>query len=347
MLIEIGGSHDECLLSQMVALKSNNTKVTLITTQKILNRNIQFESWCDQMVVFENDLEKRDLLKNLKAAYSRLKKEGNIDRLILNTAQGWVIKRFCLSSFFDGVSFVGIFHDGLKYKSSLGQKLIKAKVSKQIFLSEFLLEFCGKSKNKAFFYPLRFEHIIDRIDHEGINIAIIGGVETIKKDVTGFIDNLLDKTPSNVHYYFLGRSEKKWPEVNWFDEQVKIKNAENRITTFDEFLSPEEFAEYLSKTDAILSLIHPGTPSGEIYFKSKISGSMNVALGHQIPLLLEESLTRVTELRDAAIYYNFDNYRDIISNKKSLQERGEVISKTERYQMSFQERKYAKFVLGD
>lgn len=346
VLIEIGGSHDECLLSQMAAISSKKIKIVLITTENIVKRNAEFSEYCDEIISVNSELDKRSLLKELKSHYALVRKAFPNHKVVLNTAQGWVIKRFCLNNLFSSIEFVGLFHDGLKYKNSFGQKLIRLKVKKSIFLSQFLVEYCGKKENRTSYYPIFHKQSLENIDHEGLNIAIIGGVETIKKDLKGFQKKLISIAPSNVRFYFLGQSEEKWPEVGEFKAFLKENRLEERVVLFDNYLSKDVFEEYLSQMDAILPLIHPGTQSGEIYFKTKISGSMNVALGYKLPILLHESLKSIKELHAAAVYYDFKNFEAVISNKELFQSIKQQMNQEILYSAQKQNELYTQFIFG-
>lgn len=344
VLIEIGGSHDECLISQMEALTAAHIKPLLITTKKIIERNPAFQDYCHEVHQIEDDLDKRVLLKVLMLEYSALKKAYPNHKVVLNTAQGWVMKRFCVRNLFSRIEFIGIFHDALKYKSSLGQRLIRLKVRKSIFLADFLIEFCGNPKNTISFYPIFSKKELIKHEHNGINIAVIGGVETIKKDLEGFKKKIASAIPTHVTYYFLGKSDEKWPEVIEFKSFLTENGLLEKVILFDEFLSEEIFIEHLAKIDAVLPLIHPNTPSGDIYFRSKISGSMHVALTHKIPLLLHDSLENIEELKHAAKYYNFDTFPSILEEITVLKRVEANMRKSKAYNFQTQQDKYIKFI---
>ena len=72
-LIEIGGSHDECLLSQMHAIKSTGRKLLLITFMEILERNPEFNNYIDDMLFVDMSGSKRERGKEVGKIWKKIK----------------------------------------------------------------------------------------------------------------------------------------------------------------------------------------------------------------------------------------------------------------------------------
>jgi hypothetical protein len=97
---------------------------------------------------------------------------------------------------------------------------------------------------------------------------------------------------------------------------LKKYNLVNRVKLYDSFVSQEEFDAQLKQTDVLLPLVHPDTPSADQYFKNQISGAVNVGFGYGVPLLIHSAYKNVNELQKRALFYDLNNFSDVISNCK-------------------------------
>jgi hypothetical protein len=246
---------------------------------------------------------------------------------------------------FDKVEFIGIVHSTEKFKNSIGQKIINRKIKKYFLLAAFLVD------NVKHLNGLRFESYYPIVEEEnsgkeGEYFTIIGSVENIKKDLQGFAHLLLKFPDMKAKFVFLGQSKDERPDVIDFRTTLRAGNCNIEVKTYNEFVDSAEFKTILNNTKAILPLIHENTVSGEIYFKSKISGSMNVALAHKIPLLLHEDLRQIQELQSAAVYYNFEDFSQVLENADAILATRERMLSEPNFKAQNQEEKYLKFVMS-
>lgn len=311
-LVEIGGSHDECLLTQMIALHEHSCEILLICNPELLERNPHFSKWISAELVVNIRGSKSEQRKEISRVWRWMQEQG-VQKAVLNTAQGGMMRALCWKALFSKIEFVGILHTTRKLEGSFTQKLIHWKIKKYLFLSEFLL-----SKVKApkgieldYFYPIDFPVRVEPKTHEGTRIAIIGGVERRRKDLDGFC-SMLEMVGENVHFTFLGYSNPEHLDVLWLKEELRKRDKTGQVTIFEQFVDHQIFAEELSKSDWILPLVHPDTPSADQYFKNQISGAMTVAFGFQIPMLIHESFAQIEEMKEAANYYSMDSFAEVV-----------------------------------
>lgn len=347
-LIEVGESHDECLYSQIFALKNSGRKVLLICTEKLRARNPHFEQHIFEYYTVplsdsgsKNMLAMKNVLKYMKGK--------NVSRAILNTAQGTHIRNLCLLARFSKIEFTGIIHTTRKFEGSFTHRVIGKKVKKFLLLSEHLLASVQKTDGVQldYFYPIRYlDANRQRIDSDKLELTIIGGVEKRRKDLEGFVD-MIKGTNDSVRYTFLGKSNMKDDSVRAFQKRLKEENLESNVVFFDCFVSHEQFSEQLRRTDAILPLVHPDTPSAEQYFKKQISGAMNVAFGYKIPLLIHEAYRGIEEMKPACLYYEPTHFGTLLKdNKGTLKDISERMTQNEKYNAEHQESRYLKFVFS-
>ena len=221
-LMEIGGSHDECLYSQLYSLTNSGRRVTLVCTQEIRDRNTGFEPLVDSYIIVSFSKSKFKNKGILRGVLRSLKQKG-VSKLVLNTAQGSKIRSLSMMALFSKIEFIGIIHTTKKFEGSFTQSLIHKKVKKYFMLSEYLLSRIVPPRGVSvdYFYPIRYQgYTKSNPSNETLEITIIGGVENIKKDLDGFI-KMATNLDQKVNFTFLGKSNPKLEDVNVFHDLMK------------------------------------------------------------------------------------------------------------------------------
>jgi serine/threonine protein kinase len=346
-LIELGGSHEECMLTQMIALKSINASITLICTPEIKARNPHFEKYVDAILVV--DFTKKAWADfKLILGINHFLKSNDFQKAILNTAQGGHIRNLCLTAP-KSVEFIGIIHTIRKFQGSFTQKIIHRKIKKYLLLSDFLLDkiTIPKKLKVESFYPLDYPEFELKINKRPSEtwITIVGGVENRRKDLTGFLSMLEKVSDENIKFVFLGKSDENKEEVLTFKAQIKGMNCSNQVVTFNDFIAPDLFNAYIRESDFLCPLIHPETQSAEQYISNQISGAFNLAYSYQFPLLMHESYRDIEDLQNSSIFYNLSNFDTILPN--AIQNRSEIVTKiraVEKWKKQFQQEKFIEFI---
>lgn len=343
-IIEVDGSHDECILTQLYALKQAEKFIVLICTQDLKDRNIQFQKLVDEFIIIDTTLKHnvivREVCNTLKAK--------NVGIAVFNTAQGAKVRDVSLKMLFSKIKFFGIVHTTRKFEGSSTQKIINFKIKNYFLLSEFLFNKVKQPRgiDLAYFYPIRFPNFgSKKTKNETLTISIIGGVEKRRKDLDGFVKMVESAKSMNVKYIFIGKSDPQNEDVIALKKALSENHLSDQVQLFDDFVSQEQFDTYLQQTDLILPLVHPNTPSADQYFKNQISGAVNVSFGYKIPLLIHEGYHNVTELKERALFYNLDNFASILEDtegeinviQQKMEEDVELKNET-------QEARYLKFL---
>ncbi len=312
-LVEVGGSHDECLLTQLQALNEFGCDVVMVCTQDIRERNPAFEPLVSHFHIVRFSGSKTNRFQEVRRALRFMEQEG-VTRAVLNTAQGDLIRNLAVLALFSSIEFTGIIHTTRKLKGSFTQRVIHRKVRKYLLLSEYLLSTVPAPKDIRldYFYPIVFDGIRERESHEGLPVAIIGGVERRRKDIDGFC-RMLEQLDNSVHFTFLGKSDPSHPDVQWLEIRLQEMGRRHQVTLYHEFVSHEKFNRQLAKTDFILPLVHPDTPSADQYFRNQISGAMTVAFGYKIPLLVHEAYAHIEEMKFASFYYSLEKFGEVLN----------------------------------
>lgn len=346
-LVELASSHDECLLTQIHALKSVNCWVLLVTNEVVRERNQHLEQLVDEWILVDHRDERKR--KGLTGAaigdaliirrLMRTLKRKDVDKVVFNTAQGGHVRNACLFSLFRKMEFIGIVHTTRKFQGSFTQRMIHLKIKKYFVLGEFLRDgvastplshrdFVSITRSTAddrsrshrnpniqisYFYPIYFPKSNGKreVNQDQTHIALIGAVETRRKDLNGCL-SLIKQCDDSVHFHFLGKADPQHSEIIHLKNQLKSTGRSKHVTFHDSFVDFDTIDEILRKSSAILPLIHPNTPSSEEYFRHQIPGAMSVALGYHLPLLMHETYQTIDELKTAAVYYTVHSFRNAL-----------------------------------
>jgi hypothetical protein len=343
-LVEIAGSHDECLLSQMYALSTANVKIVFVSTKEMIDRNPAFKKYVDVFV----EVDTSNKRATASQVWNELKK-NQCDKVVFNTAQGKLVRAICWKALFHKMEFIGIIHTTRMFTESFTQKLISKKIKKYLLLSDFLLSKVQSSTGAQLeaFYPLRFaSKEKPRVGNEN-TVVIIGGVESRRKDLGGFVQMVGGLSTKDVRFVFLGKSDPSNPEVKEFLGDLEKKGLTKNVETYNTYVPQEEFDTVLQNADLILPLVHPNTPSAEQYFRNQISGAMTVSFGYKIPMLIHEAYEHIEEMQMASSYYSLERFdQELELALSNLDEKKDKIRLHQHYDVDYQEKKYVSFVLG-
>lgn len=345
-LVEFGGSHDECLLSQMLALKSAKATIYWVTTPGMYQRCTYLHHLIDDVYFVELEQKAWGDFQKMKSLVDYLKKE-DVTQVVFNTAQGGNVRNlaFLLPK---SISAYGIIHTLRKFNGSFTQRLINRKIKKYFVLSDDLLKRTQipTGLEVKSFYPLDFPHFTTDLmkNPEETWITLTGGVETRRKDLSSMLDIIL-RTPANTRYIFLGKTDLNDPGTLHFLEQIKINQFEKRIIWFDSFVNQELFDAYLQKSDFLLPLIHPDTPSAEQYISNQISGAFLLSFAYHIPMLIHHAYESELDLKKSSLFYELDSFSTCLVH--AIEQRSKLvnaIANEEKWKAGYQYRNYLRFI---
>lgn len=344
-LVEIGGSHDECLMTQMLALKSAQATVIWVTTEGMYERCAYLHPYVDQVYFVELRQKAWSDFRTMQKLVSFLKKEA-VSKIIFNTAQGGNVRNlaFLLPK---SIEAFGIIHTLRKFNGSFTQKLINRKIKKYLVLSDDLLKRTEKPAGLTItsFYPLDFPHFHYELDKKpgDIWICLTGGVETRRKDLSAMM-GFIHQSSQEVKFIFLGKSDMNDPGTLHFLSQIKQEKLTKRVIWFDSFVEQTVFDAYLQRADFLLPLIHPDTPSSEQYINNQISGAFLLSFSYRIPMLIHHVYETESDLLKSSCFYELDSFSD--SLKKAIERKAilkESIQKTNKWNPEIQHRNYLRF----
>lgn len=346
-ILEIGGSHDECILSQLIGLKKAGAWVVFCGTSEMFSKNSQFTRYAD---AFHDVVLPGSTFGDFLAMF-RLNKwfvKNNIDVVIANTAQGGHIRNLCLTAS-SRINFFGIIHTIKMLDKSFTQSLISKKINNYFVLNDTLKKYAGEKPGLTIhsFYPLNYPHFYTMVEKPPGEfwVTVIGGVESRRKDLNGFVE-MVKLAPDHVYFYFLGKSNPDSDEVKQFKQQLERQNLAHRVCLFKDFVSEEDFDAYLKQTDAVFPLVHPGTPSADEYFSRQISGAINVAFSYKIPMMIHEAYRDWEDFESGVTFYNLSDFKEkfewFLMNSTELKKQ---LESNPKFSSDFQNQRFAEIVL--
>ncbi len=350
-LIELGGSHDECLYSQVLFLKKYGLRIHVILFEDHL-RHIDAFPEVDTWQSYKNP---GGWLAEWILAFrllTYLKRQG-ISKAVLNTAEGNLIRKLSLVAG-RHTEFTGIIHLSSKLWTSRSQKIISRKISKYFVLADFIkdkLEKADSGVSIESFYPIYFpvEKAAEVLQDQSYQICVPGGVDFARRDYQSLLDEMLSaEVPSGVKFVLLGRTSNK--DGQELKARIRERELEEQFTLFDGFIPHEKFYEQLKKAWLVLPLITPRCKDYADYMDYKITGSFNLAYGFRLPMLQHESFAGTRIYRETSVFYRDGGLLEIVNqcmkDPARLNTVRERISGLAEFRFDVQAEKYIHFIYG-
>jgi len=321
-IVELGGSHDECLYAQIKMIKSvQGIHLTLICNDS-LKDNVKYYDLVDQKLFIP--LKRGDKQwPSLYRLWLQLKKE-RFNKIIFNTAQGKVIRKLLRFPFHKRTQFYGTLHDTRKIASSHTQKGISKKVRHYFILNEYLEKNMTKGgKNRIsfsvyhpIFFPAYPQQNINKKKDE-IWICIPGQVELKRRDYTTLFESIKQHgIHKNVKFLLLGRYGHAHGDGDYILKKIAALSVQDHFLLWEKFVPVDVFHNMIKNSDYILPLIHEGDISGNLY-KNQISGAYNLAVGYRKALVVEKRIAEKVLMDYEPITYDKETLMKTINELPS------------------------------
>jgi hypothetical protein len=319
-LVEMGGSHDECLYAQIRYLKADGHHVTLICNS-FGKSNVDYFDGLDAV----HFTELRSGLKQWIDLWiiRKILVKGKFDRIIFNTAQGNVLKNLFLLPKPKNAKRYGVIHNLRKLKNSHSQSVITRNLEGYFVLNDYLIDQVdAETKKKVNLYPLYTVFYPDypsrklQKNAEDIWICIPGQVELSRRDYDTLFDSIGEfGIQDHIKLFFLGRCEHLEGNGSYVKKRIAELGIEQNVVLWDSFIETDEFYGTLNASDYILPLIHPAHDSYSLY-EFQISGSFNLAFGFKKPLLMETSFSEYNDFKNTSVFYTTGSLMEVINGLK-------------------------------
>ncbi len=320
-LVEIGGSHDECLYSQLLFLKRGGYHTTLICDDNVRTRLGNVSVADDVMVVSLKDKGGWQKLRMLNDIRKRIIGDG-IKTVIFNTAEGTEVRNLCLMRYPRGTRFYGTLHNLRKLGGSGSQKLISRKVKDYFVLNDYLIDKVQQLPHKglrfASYYPMFFpqyaEVPVPKRSPGELWIAIPGQVEYKRRDYAALVQALAAMSQrTSLKFILLGKSMHTHGNGAELKQLLAQHGLTDMFILWDGFVDNETYHTYLRHCDVVMPLLHPGNEGYDGYLNLQISGAYNAAFAYRKPLLMHKDFSAYADFRENAVFYEVSSLGDMLS----------------------------------
>jgi hypothetical protein len=350
-LVELGGSHEECLYSQVLFLKKYGLRVHVILFEDHLD-NIEAYPEVDAWQTFNKPggwLEEWLLVFRL-LSYLKLK---GISKAVLNTAEGNLIRKLSLAAR-RHTELTGIIHLSSKLWTSRSQRIISRKIRKYFVLADFIKENMVKSDTEVSiesFYPIYFpvSKAVDMLQEQPRRICVPGAVDFARRDYQSLIDEMLSaEIPSKVKFVLLGRTNNR--DGQEMIARIRDLGLDSHFSLFDGFIPHQQFYEHLKMAWLVLPLITPRCKHHPEYLEYRITGSFNLAYGFGHPMLLHESFASTRIYQETSVFYRdgglFETVNQCMKDPEVLNTLKKRIGVLPEFRFEVQAEKYIHFIYG-
>lgn len=351
-LVELGGSHDCLLYSQVAFLHDAGYRVHLVVSEDMLPLVRAF----DLVDEFHSLPVNGGEIGSLRTAWRLWRLTGRIgaDLVVFNTAQGPVVRDFTLLPN-RGRRLAGIIHNIHKFRDSTGQKIISRRIRNYLALMDYQVDNRDDDLpiTLDWFYPILFPDYgrVDVDKPQGELWAVIPGqIDLKRRDYEGFLNSLAENgVPEGFRVILLGGFENDATRDR-ITELVEATGHSDRIQLFDGFVDNATFHSCLAAADVILPLLHPGTDRFHEYSKLQISGAYLLAFSYRVPMLMESFFREYTAFRDISIFYDLVELPDILArlamDPSPIHEKAAILKSDDRFTFEFQRDRYLRVVEG-
>lgn len=303
LILEIGGSHIECVHTMIHLLHLKQHKVYLACNEHLSSSVIEKDKLAG-LLTLPSQISKKQQF----GIFFKLRKYINsnaIGTVIINTTEITIVRDMLL--FLPKLNYAGIVHNAAKLEKSFTlTKLIGQRVKKIFVLGNYLLQWIKPDPKfkVASLFPVYFpppEHVEVNKKPGDIWIVVPGVALNKRRDYAGLLAALKKQKnlPGNIKFVFLGI-------YDLFDIVPEEERAtewwDNHIITFKGFVDYNTFHSYMKLSDVVLPLLR--RDENDFYGDSRISGSFNLGLGYQLPFLLPKAYEQNSDLQPYSIYYN-------------------------------------------
>ena len=320
-LFELGGSHTECMHTQIKALKNNGNDIYLICNDSLVNE------FPDTTVFTE--IQTHNINKSLKSQITAIKKirkflkNNDINTIIINTLEISIVRNLLAFLPLPKVkNYVGLLHNGKKINGKRRRefKWSRRRVNKIFVLSQNTLQHLNTNNlpfTINYFYPIYFPNYSDINISKPENEFWITVLGHMSRHDVGYIFQSMEKEKldKSVRIILLGTLlEEEFPLY----KQV-IAESEN-LVKFNSRVPNNVVDAYLKYSDIVMPLFDHET-MGPL----RISGAYNSAYGYNIPLYIDNRFKNHIDFKEVALF--FDRSENIVNQINQLINNKDEINK--------------------
>jgi len=352
-VIEITGSHEECMYAQLLFLKQAGYHTIMICSSNLEKRVIEFDM-ADESVFFPFENESISNLPKL-LQLRRLLIDRHVSLVAINSAHGKLIQNLVLLPYPKDIQFIGILHGINKLRGSFTQKLISTRIKKYLLLNDYLVDNLKRvqvphehlqfeSYYPIFFPAFQYPPVLHKPEDQ-LWITVPGQVEYARRDYITLVNEFarLEEKP-DVHFILLGSHQHAAGDGPDLQQRIQALHLE-RYFTFTGYAPNAPFHAYLQASDIIMPLIHPGNDGFEKYLIYQITGSYNLAFAHKKPLLMLQDFADYEDFKENALFYKLEDlHLRLQTLREDIAHITPQLYKSPKWTVAYQQKKYIDFI---
>ena len=352
-LLEIDGTHEECVYSQLLFLKKGGYETAFIY-EADLKKKLQDMNAGNLEVPFS--IKGKKGLEYWKTLWSirNYLVTHEYRTIIFNSTHGNLIRNFTLLPFPAGYRFFGTLHGINKLHGSFTQRIISRRIRNYYLLNDYLKENLkevpyDKSLRFESFYPIYFPEFsgqpkIEKPADE-LWVGIPGQVEYKRREYENLVRafGALKEKPK-YRFLLLGDDKHRDSDAERLKEVIRSCKVEEYFV-FTGYLSYPAYHAYLKQCDVIAPLIHPGTEGYRKYFFYQITGGYNLAFAYKKPLMMLSEFKRYADFEENAVFYTLEGIGEMLQHLKvRLEEVRGRMYRSSKWEFDYQAKQYLDFL---
>ena len=354
-LIELSGSHDEVIYSQVEFLRFLGIPFRLVCTPKLADRLRQL-GINEGVIWFDEEASLLTFFRQCRQTITKLRADL-VSHVVFNTASNTEIRNMLLFGF-RSFNCTGILHYGPKLQESFTQKQISFFIKKYLVPARFIVDNMvpfPKNIRVIPFYPTiypKFNLKVNSISYnDNIRLVVPGQVEQKRRDYEYIIELFKQQLiPDHVSIILAGQAMHRWGCGKDIIAAVPEAIERGQLKLFDQALDWPEFMQLAESADLIWPLAHPGKGSFPQYSKWQISGAYNLAYALGKPLLMHDYFERYDEFKAHSIFYSLENFPQVLagllSNDDQISKISNAIKNNLEFSLKHQAERYRDFILS-
>lgn len=354
VLIELGGSHDINLYTQLLFLKHGGYHTTLIVDERVYKHVIEYDQ-VDELIECKMLVPFIERMKNLWAIRNYIVK-NKVSVVVFNTVQGPLIRTLCLFPYPSSTRFTGTLHSLHKLKGSISQNILSFRVRKYFLLTYYLktkaADYNRTDLSFEVFYPMFYMSYPEKIKvtkpENEFWIGIPGVLEYVRRDYKNLaiaLSKIKEKLP--LKFLLMGNGFHKSGDGEDFKKFIADLGVADYFMLWNDYLGNEEFHTYLKYCDAFMPLLHPVAGEKNVYTNFQISGTYNLAFAFKKPLIFIEDFQHLEDFKNDGIFYNLDSLPETLKKLPQLltQEKAPLYN-AQQWDFKYQAEKFLRFIEG-
>lgn len=349
LIVELGDSHNEVLLTQVSALRRADRDACLVLNARLrgqLHPELLRLAGGPAQVHFVGCATPFQRAAAAAAIRHRIRADG-VRYVVLNTASGNAIQLLSLV-LPRSVEAIGILHDVSRLETSSRQKVIGRRIRDYLVLADHLVpESPPPGVRFGSFYPIRYPDASPTLRDTELHLVVPGTVSRRRRDYERLISlwqGLDDATRRRVTIEILGDITRH--DGPALEQSLTEAGIADSFVFHRGFVPEETFYSTVAGCHGLLPLLPLEGSGARAYRKYRISGTTSLAYAYRKPLVLHRAWRDVDDFALTGVFYDDGGLPAVDEFRTASHKVAQVYATESRFDPEVQEQRWLDFVLG-